>query len=698
MNVLRVTALVIYSFGAFAYAALLMLWYQWASHGQRPDHGAPRTSRQTLFVSGSLWAVSFVWFALNLIVVLTQLAPSPPAPGLRSAIPLGVFWLAESFPPLITHMVWTEARDNHSPPPAGGWRLIVQLMYVLSGSLAVICTLGFLRLGGVSIGTASWLAGTGTAVLFIIAALYSIALLSRYPTGPERARNTMSTKGHMVLYGAMVLLFVVVNAINREHSTAELIGGTLEVAVRSLPLAFLFVGTYFESRFEFFDIFVKRGLSLMVTLAVLAATFAVARPLFDYYAGAAVAPWVYAIALLPVAMAMPLLHAWIGRTLDRRWLGRRYTTVGAVTHFLSGLRSATTEDSLVEQAEIALTGIFDAPSAVRLQGREPDRPAGFECVEEVAIVSGEGPAGRFLLGTRRNEAPYFSEDVALLGSLADVFASVLDTLRLQLRQQEQDRRARDLSLHASRSELKALRAQINPHFLFNALNAIAGLIHRDPAVADRTVEKLADVFRYALRGSEAEWTLLDDELEFVEAYLDVEQARFGTRLRVRVDLDDSARGARVPTMVVQTLVENAVKHGAATVRGQAVVEIRARREGDRLLITVEDNGPGFGAAQDDPASAARRRGGYGLANVRGRLEGYFGDAAALLIDRDPARERTVATLTMPFVVHDVRAAPAVAPVLQESACGQRERPEGSEAQPSPRARGARGWGPERTKS
>src|SRR5207247_6147621 len=129
----------------------------------------------------------------------------------------------------------------------------------------------------------------------------------------------------------------------------------------------------------------------------------------------------------------------------------------------------------------------------------------------------------------------------------------LDNLRLQERRLQQEQLARELSLNASRSELKALRAQINPHFLFNALNAIAGLIHQNPANADRTIEQLAEVFRYALRGSDSEWAVLGDELDFVRAYLDVERARFGERLRAEVHIADGASGALVPTMVVQTL-------------------------------------------------------------------------------------------------------------------------------------------------
>ena len=236
------------------------------------------------------------------------------------------------------------------------------------------------------------------------------------------------------------------------------------------------------------------------------------------------------------------------------------------------------------------------------------------------------------MGPRESEAPYFSQDVALLSSLSDILASVLENLGLQQHKHEQEQLAQELTLHASRSELKALRAQINPHFLFNALNAIAGLIHRNPARADRTIEQLADVFRYALRSSDDEWTPLADELEFVRSYLAVELARFGDRLQATVRAGAQAGAARIPTMVVQTLVENAVKHGLTEVRGTAIVSVAAHVEKDRLVISVTDNGPGFTERRARrPRSAVSSRNGYGLANIRQRLRGYFGDDAVLII-------------------------------------------------------------------
>jgi signal transduction histidine kinase len=417
----------------------------------------------------------------------------------------------------------------------------------------------------------------------------------------------------------------------------------LDLTARSLPLVFMFVASYWADRFGFFDLFVKRGLGLACTIAVLTAAFAMVLPRLKPIAGSPVAPWVYAIVLLPAVAAVPWLHARVGAALDRWWLGRRYTTVEAVKRFVAGLRSATTEAQLVAQAEAELEEIFGAPAAVTIGDGETPSPD-FAIVEQAPVRSGDAIIGRLLMGSRASEAPYFSEDRALLATLADVFASVVLNLDLQRREQEKDRHARELSLHASRSELKALRAQINPHFLFNALNAIAALIHRNPAVADETVEKLADVFRYALRGAESEWAVLDNELEFVRSYLDVERARFGDRLQTDVHADEDLRGARIPTMIVQTLVENAVKHGVAQVRGRAIVQVTARSDRNRLIVSVTDNGPGF---RDTSNAPQRTEGGYGLANVRQRLEGYFGANASLSVVRDTAAGLTVVSVSLP---------------------------------------------------
>jgi sensor histidine kinase YesM len=139
---------------------------------------------------------------------------------------------------------------------------------------------------------------------------------------------------------------------------------------------------------------------------------------------------------------------------------------------------------------------------------------------------------------------------------------------------------------------------------------------------------------------------VEEELAFAQCYLDVERTRFGARLEVSQRVDATAREALVLAMSVQTLVENAIKHGVATVRGVGRVEVRVRREGDRVRIEVRDNGPGFPDHPRDRPSGQR----HGLRNVRERLEGHFGSAASLTVRRDETDGMTVVAIETPFLL------------------------------------------------
>lgn len=183
---------------------------------------------------------------------------------------------------------------------------------------------------------------------------------------------------------------------------------------------------------------------------------------------------------------------------------------------------------------------------------------------------------------------------------------------------------------AAQSELKALKAQINPHFLFNALNSISALITTDPDAAERTIERLAGIFRGTLLASEKEHVTLRTELELVDAYLDIERARFGDRLTVRQSIAPEALDAEVPPLILQPLVENAVRHGVSPRVEGGTVSIDARVYGERLHLVVEDDGPGMG--EDDPERAMSK--GYGLRNVRDRLATRFGEMASFTIGGD----------------------------------------------------------------
>lgn len=197
---------------------------------------------------------------------------------------------------------------------------------------------------------------------------------------------------------------------------------------------------------------------------------------------------------------------------------------------------------------------------------------------------------------------------------------------------------------ALRSELQALRAQINPHFLFNSLNSIAALVRIDPAAAERVTESLADLFRYSLRSSVEQSVSLAEEIESVELYLDIERARFPERLAWRIDVEGDVLSARVPSLLLQPLVENGVKHGVARTGDRVTVSIDGVRDGDGVRIVVADDGPGF-ATTDIETLVGR---GHGLANIRERLRLEYGDAATVEVKRNSI------TLRFPFRAIETR--------------------------------------------
>ena len=190
------------------------------------------------------------------------------------------------------------------------------------------------------------------------------------------------------------------------------------------------------------------------------------------------------------------------------------------------------------------------------------------------------------------------------------------------------------------AELRALRAQVQPHFLFNTLNTIAALVRVNPAEAEETITRLADVFRHSLRASEHAHMRLGDELDFVRAYLEIEHTRFGERLRVEERIEPGLEGIPVPSLLLQPLVENAVRYAVAPRTEGGTVGLAARREGDLLMIEVWDDGPGMSGT----ASASGN--GFGLHSVRERLRAA-GPPHALEIESVPG-SGTRLRLTIPI--------------------------------------------------
>jgi signal transduction histidine kinase len=176
----------------------------------------------------------------------------------------------------------------------------------------------------------------------------------------------------------------------------------------------------------------------------------------------------------------------------------------------------------------------------------------------------------------------------------------------------------DTALRAA--ELENLRAQLQPHFLFNTLQSISTLIHRDPPAADRMLTSLSDLLRLSLRTRAAQEVTLREELSFLELYLSIMRVRFGDRLAISVDAGPDVLDVMVPSLVLQPLVENAIRHGMADRGDRGTVEVRAIREHGTLRLDVADDGPGLAGSPTD---------GVGLANTRERLRRLYGEAATL---------------------------------------------------------------------
>ena len=250
-------------------------------------------------------------------------------------------------------------------------------------------------------------------------------------------------------------------------------------------------------------------------------------------------------------------------------------------------------------------------------GQRPDRP-------------GAGGRGPLLMRARLNVPVYW------------IVVSVTTAVLHSRRARERERRSLELAASLAQSRLAALRAQLQPHFLFNALNAISTLVHKDPHAADEMIANLSDFLRLTLEHGDAQQLPLARELEFVRRYLAIEQVRFGDRLTVRIDFAPETLVALVPVLILQPLVENALKHGLQPKRGPVSLELSARAENGYLILAVTDDGVGIREKSVETVGT-----GIGMANCRSRLHELHGDRATLTLEALP-EGGTQAILRLPF--------------------------------------------------
>lgn len=245
--------------------------------------------------------------------------------------------------------------------------------------------------------------------------------------------------------------------------------------------------------------------------------------------------------------------------------------------------------------------------------------------------------GRF--GRPAEEAPFFQELMMQLpwrfsGNLLTYAGLALFWHARSFLRDLRERERSELALRASlaQARLETLTTQLQPHFLFNTLNAVATLLHRDPRGADRMISLLAEFLRSTLKLGGTQRIPLSEELAFVSRYLEIERARFGDRLRVEVEVEPAAAACLVPALLLQPLVENSVRHGIEKVAGVGIIRIEGRLAAGRLLLRVEDNGAG-----PSPELAE----GIGLRNTRDRLGQMWPGSAELRLSRNPGGGATI---------------------------------------------------------
>lgn len=228
--------------------------------------------------------------------------------------------------------------------------------------------------------------------------------------------------------------------------------------------------------------------------------------------------------------------------------------------------------------------------------------------------------------------------IAIYGAVVAIHQAILYYRKYR----ERELQTSQLEARLAQSRLQVLKMQLHPHFLFNTLNAISELVHRDPESADRMLTDLSDLLRMSFENLEVQEISLKQELEFLRKYLEIEQMRFQERLRVEMDISPETLSASVPNMILQPLVENAIKHGISPRAEGGRIDIKAARNNGHLQITVSDDG--LGMSQHETESP---REGVGLSNTRKRLRHLYGDKQKFEL-RSAGERGVIVNLEMPF--------------------------------------------------
>jgi len=417
----------------------------------------------------------------------------------------------------------------------------------------------------------------------------------------------------------------------------------------SLPLVLAIL--YQNYRFAFADIFLKRAVSLiLLALVAFGLYIAVAGPLTEAAAGLSIpSTAIILVFWVGTALLFPAIVRFASWLVDVALLKR--SDYDTFFHELAKrIDECESTDLVPALVANALAEEFSAGSSSWREVEYVRNETRLNAVNntgeyvETCIRTVESPFYLVHLGEFAGGRRLLSQEIAMLEMLANRAARRIDALRVVHERCEREFKEQQFSRLAAEAQLTALRAQINPHFLFNALTTIGYLIQEAPEKALQTLLQLTKLLRRVLNSTD-EFATLDHELQLIKSYLEIEKARFEERLRVSVNVPDELQILEIPTLILQPLVENAIKHGISAKKRGGEIAIRAsvEREDDQeyLCITVSDTGDGA-ALLERPESR-----GVGLRNIEDRLRSYYYGEARLELYRH-RNDETRAVIAIPM--------------------------------------------------
>jgi two-component system, LytTR family, sensor kinase len=420
------------------------------------------------------------------------------------------------------------------------------------------------------------------------------------------------------------------------HGTAESWTTELLGHHASIPLAFAIL--YQDYRFAFADVFLKRALTVLALVSGVFVSWSVIAPSIARESAGSPAIGLLMGMWVGTALLFPWLQRRMTAFVDRVLLKRPdYSTM--LERLTTSLQTCDSEEAALAHACAALGPALSAESVTWHPGGAAHTGVGRD---DIVIPTAESPRPVLTIGRLAGGRRLLSDDLLLLERAAHLVSRRIDTIRFRDERYERMLREREIGTLAAQAELRALRAQINPHFLFNTLTTLGYLIQAAPSRALDTLMRLTTLLRSALR-SEGDFTTLGHEAELIACYLEIERERFEERLDARVEIPAALRQVSIPALVVQPLVENAVRHGIAGSRDGGSVIVSASVSDDpapALHVVVRNTGAPLGSPTARPGS------GIGLQNVAQRLRCYYGESATLTLSS--AAGETVATIRLPM--------------------------------------------------